>query len=713
MSNNKSNPIVIKLPQITGTGQPTNLSAYVVDRTGKVTEVAPFAANEARLKTSGDALKRSRLFIGGGFPAQYPASKIDAFALVRAGAYQVSANVNKNNEILITHLPPSIIIPIPLEICQVQGNVSNQTTINGVPQTSPVCTARVHICAVEWYFSWPIWLRPLVPASVVDALKESFTNLRTNPVSLARRTARPTSKPAAAVSLKPLPADVESNIIAATPDTIHEVVFNHAAILYPYLCLWPLFWPWFYRVVEQEVVYTDCNGHFDGLLFNIGTPVDENIYVWVEANINGQWVCVYQPPFPCNTFWNYACGTEINIALDNAAIPPCNCAASVSDGTVWFTAIGGNGIALNIQQDINNVSATIRNVGCTNLYDNNQLCPFGSTLDLYLAFGQTLPPATHYRWSWTYILDSALNPTPQAPAPITGTVERYYLWQTANGSWEGGSILLTDTDSNGNIAYLIPNYDVTSYPGVPSNAEWTGFNFLSASVDSTGLSNGYTVRFDLELLSKNAQGVFESVSVPVATFQVSKDTSVLDGSEPAPYTASGSGNNYLTLDPSTHGNALSFSLKVRVDNSAVTAQINPVELQGSGPAGPCGMIQFANEQQTVELSFVASEPFNFATYSYELNMGTSGTIAFASGYVFATFPYNETGLADFSLSGGEFSDDTSVASLLGNCPSAAFAETLSVASLATDGWVPLSQTGGPYAAFDAAAFALTPAPPGP
>jgi hypothetical protein len=47
--------------------------------------------------------------------------------------------------------------------------------------------------------------------------------------------------------------------------------------------------------------------------------------------------------------------------------------------------------------------------------------------------------------------------------------------------------------------------------------------------------------------------------------------------------------------------------------------------------------------------------------------------------------------------------------LLGGCPSAAYAETLSVSSLATDGSIPLSETGGHYAAFKQNAFALTPA----
>lgn len=723
MSNGSTNPILVKIPDNAGAASPVNLFAYAVNSDGKVIETARFAGSAARLQTSGAALKGSRLFIAGAFPADYPAAKIDAFALAQAGAYQIPTGVTKNNEILIQRLPSQVMIDPPVYFCDVQGNVSNTLTISGLPQSGAVCKARVHICTVEWYFRWPIWLRPVVPAAIVESLKATVANLRTGPAPAARRTMARAAAASAGV-LKPLPAAVEADIATATPDTIQSIVFNHAALLYPYFCLWPWFWPWFYRVVEQEVVYTDCNGHFDGWLIGVGAPVNQNIYVWVEANINGKWVSVYQPPFPCHTYWDYACGTEINISLANTAIAPCNCAATVVDGTVWFTAIGSAGIASNIQQDVTSVYAPagIRNVGCTNLVDphSNQLCPFGSDLDLYLASGPTLP-ATHYRWSWTYILDSAGNPiSGAAPNQITGVVERYYLWPLANGSWESGSIPLLDTDANGDIAFLIPNYNVTSYPGVSAEAEWVSFNFLSASLDSTKISNGYVIRLDLQLLNKNASGIFEVASVPVKTFQISVDTNAAaayDGSVPAPYTANGGGNNYLTLDPATSGNALSFSLKVKVDNSAVTAQINPPVLldsngsaAASGQSGPCGVIQFANQTttpQSVQLSFAATEPFNFATFSYAVSKGSSGaSIVGANGYVFAS-------ASPFTLSGGEFSDDISVATLLGGCPSAAYAETLSVASLATDGSVALSETGGPYAAFEQNAFALTPAPPPP
>lgn len=729
MSNIKSNPIVVKLPDDAGASQ-AQLFAYVVDGDGKVVETSQFKGRAAQLGTGPDVLKGSRLFIGAAFPADYPPSKIDAYALSESGAYQVSVAINKSNEIVIQRLPSNLGILPPLRFCVVQGNISNTVIVNGVPQSGPVCTARVHICTVDWFFRWPIWLRPIIPSSVLEDLKDSIVALRQRAAVVpavraasavrARRVASRTTSRVGSQStdLKPLPAHVESQLLSATPDTVHDIVRAHSAILYPYFCVWPIFWPWFYRVVEQEVVYTDCSGHFDGWLISVGVPAVENVYVWAEASLGGCWVTIYNPPFPCHTYWNYACGTDIDITLNNPAIPPCNCGATVVDGSVWFTAIGQRGIASNIQQDETRVygSADIPTVGCTNLVDahNNQLCPFGSTLNLCLAFGNTLP-ASHYRWSWNYVLDSSLNPVSGAAVNvIAGAVQRYYLWPLSDGSYETGSIPLLDTDAAGNIAYLVPQYVPTGYPGVPPEAEWVSFNFVSASLDSTKISNGYVIQLNLELLNKNAAGLFEVVSVPVSTFQISVDTdsgAAYGGSVPAPYTASGTGNNYLTLDTLKPGNAVSLSLKVRIDNSAVTADINQAWLLDAsgaplpgGGSGPCGFIQFSDPSQNLLLSFAASEPFNFATFDYNVTKGDSGaSVTGAGGYVFENAP-------PFTLSGGVFSDDPTVASLLGSCPQAAFAESLSVASLATDGTTALWESGYPYYADETNAFAPTPQP---
>ena len=677
------------MPATLSSDHASNLRAYLVDGAGALIASARFDGIYARLPAA-TAVKSPRLFIGPSFPENIPEAKIDAFALSQVGAYQISPGAG---ETLVANLPPNLILPPPFHFCNVEGNVTNALKVGGLTQSGPVCKAKVHIDTVDWYWRWPVWLRPVVPLPIIEQLQTLITVRRAQPKHMT--TAAP----------KRLPVAVEDQILAANQSNIHEIIAVNSDIIYPFICYYPIFWPWFYRIVEQEVVYTDCNGHFDAWLLQFGTAA-ENIYVWVEASINGNWVTVYNPPFPCNTLRNYACGTDINISLANAAIPPCNCDTGVIDGTVWFTAIGSSAIASTIQQNLTSTSLTIANAGCTNIFNADQLSPFGSTLALGLAAGTSLP-ATHYLWSWVQ-LDSSGSPV-GSPTPITGAISRYFLWELPDGSWEPGAVPLQQTDSDGNIAYILPNEDITVYTS-NNNAQWDSFNFISAYLDSTKIPSGAVIQLSLQLLNLEG-GVFTPVAVPTNTFQVSNSTNTgtgYDGSSPAP-------SEYLAY---SGGDVSAFTLIVRIDNSAVTASINDAWLLNAfgneipgGNSGPCGFIEFTSTSQNVSLSFVASEPFNYATFAYDLYKGSTGLIGSAGGYVFDTAPlFTLPGAPNFTLAGGTYTDKPTVLALLSGCAQAAFSENLSVSSLATDGSSVLATSiGAPYAAGAVVAFALTPA----
>ena len=159
-------------------------------------------------------------------------------------------------------------------------------------------------------------------------------------------------------------------------------------------------------------------------------------------------------------------------------------------------------------------------------------------------------------------------------------------------------------------------------------------------------------------------------------------------------------------------------MNVRIDNSPVHAGINDAWLlDGSGNqvpggnSGPCGFIQFTDASQDVSLSFVASEPFKYASFSYDLFKGDTGDIISIGGYVFSTpLSYTLPGENDaFVLTGGIYTSTPSVVGLLSSCPQAAFGEVLYVSSLATDGSNVLAESvRGQYAASASGAFALTP-----
>lgn len=735
-------PVVVKIPNNAAAEKAAQLQVFVVDGSGNVIEQTPLKGGEAALSTLKDKIKGSRLFVAPALPKELPASKINVRTLTFAGAHEITQNFTAEKQITVAQLPGGIWQPPGWFWCKVRGNVNNTITLNGAPFTGPVCNARVHICNVERRYWWPFWTLPVIPANILAELKAKLKTIRI-PVSPIPPLPDPAPRILGAVEklsdLKPVLAantiaapltdSVHAEIQAATTQNIRAIVSKYHDLLYPHLCLWPIYWDWFYYLSEETVVTTDCNGNFEGSIFRF-PGYTENIYIWVEVFINGHWVTVYRPPFVCNTHWNYDCHTPINIHLADQDIPPCNCGVPMPSGSVWFTGIGNYGIALNIQQDVNhtatitqsviapNVAQTtvIRNVGCTNLVDSNQLAPFGSKLDFYLAFDVTKPsdgvrPATHYRWRRKVIKDAGLNNLP-SPAPLTvgGPISRYYLWQdTVTHQWHSGSIDLHDTDANNEVGYKIPNFVPTSYPGVPANAEWDAFNFLSSAFDSNSVPDGYLAQFELELLYKDAANRFVVMSVPTNTFQVSHDTDYHNGSVPAPFTLDGLHNNYLTLDSSNNTKAVNLSLKVRIDNAQVAAHINEVQLLdlAGNPtgvtSGDCGFIIYSNPDQKVRISFVATEPFNFATFTFEVWKGSSGDIhpETQSGYVFSN-------VGIYRLSGGVYSADVRIADLLGTCHGkAAFGGYLWVHSLSTNGYTALWQYGGHYAASGNIAFALS------
>lgn len=116
---------------------------------------------------------------------------------------------------------------------------------------------------------------------------------------------------------------------------------------------------------------------------------------------------------------------------------------------------------------------------------------------------------------------------------------------------------------------------------------------------------------------------------------------------------------------------------------------------------PMWLISYTPGSEAI-ISFIARHPHDFATFDFQVNKGSSGLVAAASangsvvGPVVNGFTRNAASL---------FTKPVPVATLLGVCIKAAFAETLHVDAIATDGWSTLD-----YLDADATpkAFALEP-----
>ena len=183
------------------------------------------------------------------------------------------------------------------------------------------------------------------------------------------------------------------------------------------------------------------------------------------------------------------------------------------------------------------------------------------------------------------------------------------------------------------------------------------------------------------------------MEVPKQVFQVS-DYNNSGNSVDAP-------DHYLKIDMGDPSKAFNLKVKVRIDNARCHADIQDANITVNGVteySGRCGFLHYTDVNQRVHVSFIATQPRNFATFSFSVvkGNGTESPGINQSGYVISS-----VGL--YTLSGGIFADDVLVSQLLGTCPQAAFAENLYVSSLATDGTRRLYE----YDASDTNAFALS------
>ncbi len=145
------------------------------------------------------------------------------------------------------------------------------------------------------------------------------------------------------------------------------------------------------------------------------------------------------------------------------------------------------------------------------------------------------------------------------------------------------------------------------------------------------------------------------------------------------------------------GNFLEWStpLTILVDNNRCAATLDPPILNGVGADPTCGLLKYgADKTKKVSMSFTASHPNNFATFSFVLVKGV-----------------NQLNLPPFPIVGqpvtaapGLSPVQETVSDLLGTCTIAAFAEDVYVYAAANNGWGRQSQ----YDAWALIAYVLAP-----
>jgi hypothetical protein len=477
---------------------------------------------------------------------------------------------------------------------------------------------------------------------------------------------------------------------------VRQALVENVQLLRPFICIWDWFWAW-YRCDEVALVTTDEQGNFDSTIWYRCFVDQPDLYFWVEYFIGGVWTTVYRPSIGCHTYWNYQCGTQVTLRVTDPRVIPCSQPPDLAGLQVAVLSIG-NGVSLNEIQGVASGAA----VGLTT--DGE---PFGGVLEPHVFFSRTALFAagiTHYRWSYRRLTASNGTPVSDIWHAMNRDVVRHYAVidpVTSDLSFPA-DLMGPDPNYAGKDLYRIQPLNPPA-PGV----DWVVLDAredLATAFFETHLLEGGNAaiaagQYELKLeLFKPTTSAVTPVNLTATGIQLKVPT-IAAPFGPGTVPTAAPGTEHLVLDGS--GNVLGFRMVVRVDNNPCEAEIYPVT-NPSGSSGltvdvDCGFIEYANTTVTTQIAFKARHPHNFATFNFDIYRGSSIPVPEAS----ASGSVKSISLNGFNRdpASGVFSKNTvTVQTLLTSnktpgspdCQKAAFAETLQVRAMATDGWGQLS-----------------------
>jgi hypothetical protein len=698
-----------------------NLVVYVTGKNGAIVESAPLRSGEAKLKTSSAQLKNDlRLFVISKPPKEIEGFELNEQRLIKAGAWQPGIHIRDG----LIQLP---LLPDfewwPFRFCFIKGNVSKEFIIDGHPEVRPICHARVHICEVD-----PIWIIwPKIPDQIIIKLRDSILNSHIRlphfpdtPIVVPPIGPDPSPEDFVSSELlitnkrsfrskqprfSPLPKEVLESLQVDSADLLRINMQRHIHLLHPFICMWPHFWPFFYRCDHIRTLETDCNGNFSTNYFYFNTGDKPDIYVWIEVYINGQWVTVYRPSKACGTRWNYVCGSDINIRITDPRVGLCDCHELEGD-YIWMKSVNTNTSIRRVQQN-NAASAQIANArGLTDFEGRGNISPFGASFPLVVQFGSGYPQGnvTHYRWKYTRLTDASLTPVPFNENIMEGQVGKTYLYPVTSGGntvVARGSFDMGPNYVNAKAQYKIPHSEAAlDVPAIPT-AEYEESRTRSIQTNTVGMENGL-YEFTFELL--NTAGNVVGINPSNYLVDLMNPPALGIVTEPA----AGLPENYLILQG---GQAVGFRFVIRIDNQVCYADVLDAVVDGTSSDSVCGVGEYSNKATSnCQLRFLAGHPQDFAHYNFHVTKGNSNNLAIANSENLAGLAQNGYSRTTLIIGGAErdrFAKNIAVNDMLGACTMAAFAENLHVRASHTNGNVRLEN----YDRSDTAALALAPDTP--
>jgi len=704
-------------------GQPSEeikLVAYAFDSQGALLASAPVnKEGRFQLELGPEKAQYARLMLSLALPKGREEAQITPQILERLRAYEPLWKFEPRKRAYE-------LLPIPKFhwewwlwcLCRVRGRVVRPVTINGVTYDKPVCHARVHVCEVDT-------LRiviPRLPDDLIIRIREELLHpiprppfpdpppFRFDPRVFdfsARNIAAMQSVPEFELgedfdlaNPQPPPSFFPDRIggferdpsqpPSAVPDFLNNFAFKAALqsssiavikqalldnllVIRPYICFWQWVWPYFYTCDELAVIETDNQGRFDTLIFYLCVADHPDLYFWVEYCLGGAWTTVYQPPMACNTHWDYVCSSDVIIRVTDPRVPWCSDGETVAGKQVAVMLIGNKVSMAEIQGQ-----AAGANEGLTT--DDR---PFGGSLEPHVWFGDALIASgiTHYRWSYRRLGSSG------AWLALDREVVRHYAEVMPDTTLHFKPFVLgPDPAFSGQslskirplIPPLNPGVDSSSWaPEVDARENTASAFFLSHLLEGGNAlmaAGKYELKLELfksdgSLVNWTTEGVLPKVPTIAGPFGVGMVPTVAPTEE------------HLIRNAASE--IIAFRLVLHVDNNKCTARIYSVQVDGSATADECGFVSYASKVSSNALiRFRPFHPHNFARFIFMIRRGTTITpVEQADG------PVGDSVVDGYTRNAASiFSKSVAVSNLLGSCDKAAFAETLYVNAIATDGW---------------------------
>jgi hypothetical protein len=508
---------------------------------------------------------------------------------------------------------------------------------------------------------------------------------------------------------------------------VRDALIANADLILPFLCYWP--W-WRFVCDELLTIKTDRYGRFDTCIGYLCAGDKPDLYFWVEYWIEGSWQTVYKPPKPCYTYWNYECGDEVTIRVTDPRVPACEGPPDLPELQVAIMSIG-NYIGISEILPASAGADEGLTTDTTGVQPNGVAIdgrPFGGKLEPHVWFSRSALIAvgiTHYRWSYKRLTGpDGVTPNVGTWQNMTRNVVRHYSVIdpiTDDLSFPAES-LGPDPLYPGKDLFRIQPIDPPS-PGIDWEVRDAREDLASAHFETHKLEGGNAqaaagkYKIKLELFNPTV-----SVDIPVNLTDAGVQLKVSD--KPAPI---GTGTDTTIPAPPANlivdaGKVTGFKMVLRVDNNPCQAEIYTIFGTGLSIDPYCGFVEYTSGAD-VSVTFKAWHPNKFGTLRFKIHRGTATNVPEAS--VFGSIApgtllsYAGSGDPPFTRDAGGLYSKSAIpvtTMLSSNTPSsetfckrAAFAETLYVWSLATDGWTRLS---GLDASGIPVAFALSEPCPG-